>query len=601
MAPPEGNTPGAGPRTEGERSEDPIEKIAESFVERCQRGERPTIEEYVAKHPNLAQEIRAILPTLLVMEEMAGSGAGPVGATSKRPGGDVLQHLGEYRILREIGRGGMGVVYEAVQETLGRRVALKILPAGSLKDKSRIERFLREARAAARLHHTSIVPVFGVGEEGGTHYYAMQFIRGQGLDEVLRELKRLRAAMDGEPPLEGSRDAAEGSLAATSARNLLAQESEERASAGEAPEPAAEPPAGDGSSSRLLTGEGGSSSAHRSRSVYFQNVARLGLQVAEALAYAHGEGVLHRDIKPSNLLLDTQGAAWITDFGLAKSEDSDELTQTGDLVGTLRYMAPERFKGWSDARSDVYGLGLTFGEVIIGAPFAYSTAGATPEGRAALSLGSMMGLAPTPAWTKFGPEPSSGHGAAVAGGDLTGDCYSDVLVGAPGSSFGGPSAGMAALHASAGNTSGAPALASVEITALSIEGGKPASGMVRLGGVAAVAGDSRVLLFWQGPDEAAGFNVYPSENPNGQNPQVVSDESLTSSVREDLDGKPLDPNDPQKVFQGFLDFQRFSPSGEPEPHYDAYDQPIDGPQNGRTYYYQAAAVDLLGNLVRLRL
>ncbi len=114
-------------------------------------------------------------------------------------------------------------------------------------------------------------------------------------------------------------------------------------------------------------------------------------------------------------------------------------------------------------------------------------------------------------------------------------------------------------------------------------------------GLAADAGDSRVLLYWEGPNEAAGFNVYRSENPNDQNSQLVNDESLTSYVREDLEGKALDPKNDKKVFQGFLDFQRWDPSGEPEPHYEANDQPIDGPRNQKSYYYRVAAVDLLGN------
>src|SRR5262249_10935404 len=101
-----------------------------------------------------------------------------------------------------------------------------------------------------------------------------------------------------------------------------------------------------------------------SESGYYRAIARLCVQVAEALAHAHGQGVLHRDIKPSNLLLDVDGRVWITDFGLAKLEGSDGPTHTGDIVGTLRYMAPERFEGWSDRRSDIYGLGMTMYELL---------------------------------------------------------------------------------------------------------------------------------------------------------------------------------------------------------------------------------------------
>src|SRR5262245_21696629 len=172
---------------------DPINLPADEFVERYRRGERPSLTEYTEKYPELAEQIRELFPAMVIMErlgtldETAGDEA--AGASSKGP---VPQLLGEYRILREVGHGGMGVVYEAMKETLGRHVALKVLPFHRLLGSHRLERFQREARAAARLHHTNIVPVFGVGEDKGIHFYAMQFIQGQGLDEVLREVKRLR-------------------------------------------------------------------------------------------------------------------------------------------------------------------------------------------------------------------------------------------------------------------------------------------------------------------------------------------------------------------------------------------------------------------------
>ena len=171
---------------------DPVDDLVDGFLERYRRGERPSLTEYTEKHPELAERIRALFPALLVMEELGGPEARrPVengaGLTAKVP-----ERLGDYLLLRRIGSGGMGVVYEAIQESLGRHVALKTLPSHQLGDATRLERFRREARAAARLHHTHIVPVFGVGEDDGVHYYIMQFIRGQGLDSVLREVKRLR-------------------------------------------------------------------------------------------------------------------------------------------------------------------------------------------------------------------------------------------------------------------------------------------------------------------------------------------------------------------------------------------------------------------------
>src|SRR5262249_20390852 len=248
---------------------------------------------------------------------------------------------------------------EAEQESLGRHVALKVLPAQALLDPKHLQRFQREAKAAARLHHTNIVPVYGVGEEGGLHYYVMQFILGLGLNEVLDELKRLRQPHD---PLPLTQNAALAGRtrdlsAVQVARGMLsgAFATPAGAAGSLAPSPAklaAVPPATAVSESIHLPGQTDVSALSDSGRQYWQSVARIGLQVAEALAYAHGQGILHRDIKPSNLLLDEQGNVWVTDFGLAKADaDHDNLTHTGDVIGTLRYMAPERFSGQGDQRS----------------------------------------------------------------------------------------------------------------------------------------------------------------------------------------------------------------------------------------------------------
>src|SRR6202044_1833993 len=149
------------------------------------------------EHPELSEEILALFPALLMMEELGGETSDRTSTTAGEAGpigGATAGRLGEFRLLREVGRGGMGVVYEAEQESLGRRVALKVLPANVAQQANYLERFRREARAVARLHHTNIVPVYGVGEEHGTCYYAMQLIQGQALDAVLKEVKRLRSA-----------------------------------------------------------------------------------------------------------------------------------------------------------------------------------------------------------------------------------------------------------------------------------------------------------------------------------------------------------------------------------------------------------------------
>ncbi len=170
----------------------PVEALADEFMKRQRAGERPKVEEYCVLHPELADEIRDVFPMLIQMEGMRPDSADETTGGLAVAMISRLARLGDYRILREVGRGGMGVVYEAEQESLGRRVALKVLPAAALSDPQRVLRFQREARAAARLHHTNIVPVFGVGHDDGHHYYVMQFIPGMGLDAVLEELRRLR-------------------------------------------------------------------------------------------------------------------------------------------------------------------------------------------------------------------------------------------------------------------------------------------------------------------------------------------------------------------------------------------------------------------------
>ena len=281
--------------------------------------------------------------------------------------------IGDYRIVREIGRGGMGVVYEAEQESLGRRVALKVLSASALLDPKHVRRFEREAKAAAKLHHTSIVPVFGVGHQDGHHYYVMQFIAGLGLDMVLNDLRGLRAGKSvARPSPAVSRIA--GPTGADVARSLLTGPIDAEGPPGDgsvtqlydeaAPAAANSPPPDSGFSKASLPGSSELSTSSDTDHQFCRSVARIGVQVADALEYANRHGILHRDIKPSNLLLDNYGNVWVADFGLAKTAEADDLTHTGDILGTIRYMAPERFSGRCDARSDVYSLGLTLYELV---------------------------------------------------------------------------------------------------------------------------------------------------------------------------------------------------------------------------------------------
>jgi serine/threonine protein kinase len=393
---------------------DPLEQLAEEWRERLRRGEQIEPEPYIERHPELADEIRDLLPAVVMMEELKPSAAdltgaytGPSGPAASTPG---LERLGDFRILREVGRGGMGVVYEAEQESLGRRVALKVLPSQALANRDQQRRFQREARATARLHHTNIVPVYGVGEADGLHYYVMQFIQGAPLDQVLAELKRLRKSKSQpQSPLGKGRRATPAPTTdpttdvpapnnearpAEVARSLLTGafqaatvgQTNDAGSAppptltcppvaGQVPAPASLPspspsPSGVSSDPSVrLPGQSHHTTLVDSGRQYYVGVARIGIQVAAALEYANSQGIVHRDIKPSNLLLDNHGTVWVTDFGLAKAfADGENLTHTGDIVGTLRYMAPERFIGLADARGDIYSLGLTLYELLVQAP-----------------------------------------------------------------------------------------------------------------------------------------------------------------------------------------------------------------------------------------
>jgi eukaryotic-like serine/threonine-protein kinase len=294
------------------------------------------------------------------------------------------KRLGDYLILRRIGGGGMGVVYEAEHESLKNRVALKVVHPRFRADPKYLRRFHAEARVAAGLHHTNIVSVFDFGDQDGVCYYAMQFIQGQPLDHVLADIRRLRDDGTQAELLRGpgavlTLPAADGSLACVTAAEGLLTGRFAIAPALDDTEPIGS--ADDGLSGRLETAVdearsterlltepsstlGTSSLSGSGEQRYVREIARVGAQVADAMEYAHQRGVLHRDIKPSNLLLDALGNVWVTDFGLAKLEEGDNVSQSHELVGTLRYMAPERFRGTSGRRGDIYSLGASLYELL---------------------------------------------------------------------------------------------------------------------------------------------------------------------------------------------------------------------------------------------
>ncbi|WP_165250271.1 WD40 repeat domain-containing serine/threonine protein kinase [Paludisphaera soli] len=328
---------------------DPLGELADEFLDRLRRGESPRVDAYLGRIPEGRRgELRDLLSALVAVEDFKAEFAEDEGGrpTLGDDGGEVLDRLGDYRILREVGRGGMGIVYEAEQESLGRRVALKVLAPWLRPGGRQLQRFLREARSAAQLHHPDIVPIFGVGEHEGRHFYAMQFIPGQGLDQVLDDVRRLRSPAPADPSADGVTRVAPDSVAGGRGDSIGSTVIH-------------------GEPSRSATpGRGDVTPSDAPETPYRRSVAEIVLKVAEALQHAHDRGMLHRDIKPSNLLLDEGGKVWVTDFGLVKAADGEDLTGTDDLVGTLRYMAPERFRGRCDARSDVYSLGLTLYEML---------------------------------------------------------------------------------------------------------------------------------------------------------------------------------------------------------------------------------------------
>ncbi len=323
--------------------------VLDEYLSALEAGVPTSREELFCKAPDLAEPLGAYLDSLDELHDAAAGFAGGTERSSPEPRScsNDEKRLGDFRLLREIGRGGMGVVYEAEQISLGRRVALKVLPFAAVLDSKQIARFKNEAQAAAQLDHPNIVSVYAVGSDRGVHYFAMQLIDGQPLDLAIEELRKLSSPRRGTTGDDPEPDAASPDTVATSADTVTEGEDSADAAA----------PAAASFLTRISTDKGR----------YFRTVMRLGIQAAEALQAAHEFGVIHRDVKPSNLLLDGEGKLWVTDFGLARCQTEKTLTRTGDLVGTMRYMSPEQTQGQSalvDQRTDIYSLGATLYELL---------------------------------------------------------------------------------------------------------------------------------------------------------------------------------------------------------------------------------------------
>ena len=338
-----------------ELPDDPrLMQAVQEYLKQLEAGQAPNRQEVLRRYPDLEGPLGQCLDGLELVHKAAvrkkGSQSGQGGSA---PGaGDVMpaNPLGDFQIMREIGRGGMGIVYEALQLSLGRRVALKVLPFAATFDAKHLQRFHNEAQAAAQLHHTNIVPVYAVGCERGVHFYAMQLIEGQSLATVIHQIKRQESQARGERstiPIErADGGTATGSFVTVSGIGQRAAEVDLET---------------DSPLSVALTAQ--RSNRHAK---FFPTVAKFMVQAAEAVEYAHQSGIVHRDIKPANLLVDVHNRLWITDFGLAQFHADAGLTQTGDILGTLRYMSPEQASGTKvlDHRTDVYSLGATLYELV---------------------------------------------------------------------------------------------------------------------------------------------------------------------------------------------------------------------------------------------
>ena len=278
-------------------ADESFSNVAEAFVLALRSGENPSIEEFAARFPKYAADIRDEFPLILMAEQLNAHVKKETAASSNPT------MIGKYRVTGEIGRGGMGRVYAATQEGLNRQVAIKVVNFSGTEQCDSLIRFQREAKSAGKMNHPNIVPVYDYGVQDQMLYFVMPRIRGLDLSRIVDGLSLER-----------------------------------------------------------------SKSSSKSLAMDWRMIAEVGAQVASALAYAHSQGMVHRDIKPANLIMESEGRVWVTDFGLVKNTAGGDqtLSRTGDLIGTPRYMAPEQLRGLSDARSDIYGLGLTLYELATG-------------------------------------------------------------------------------------------------------------------------------------------------------------------------------------------------------------------------------------------
>ncbi len=303
-----------------EEQEARLADVLDQYLSQLERSEPVDVEDLKRQHVDLAEVMTLYIDKLNFLVKLPQ----PFNKATASPAMQgSRQKLGDFILLGEIGRGGMGIVYEAQQISLNRRVAIKLLPLASMLDAHQIARFHNEARAAGLLQHENIVPIYSVGVEQGIHYFAMQFVDGISMDAWIVNQQQIEHG-----PAIG-----QCSPVSTAQHIRRSQRSE-----------------------------------NNNQGDTWRNVVNWGVQIAEALHTAHEAGVVHRDIKPSNVMCDKAGKIWITDFGLARCQTEKSLTRSGDLLGTMRYMSPEQARGQSaliDGRTDIYSLAATLYEMLV--------------------------------------------------------------------------------------------------------------------------------------------------------------------------------------------------------------------------------------------